>query len=133
MVHKPKLWVEIQKVIKSVDANSCKNKVSKEKTKKEKILFFPTEMNTAMKIEFSKHGWEESKTYYWVTKDSKLIRKTMQFSKEEQKKEIESAGATPILSYKQTDFVKERTAVEVQFSKYSFVAYDLFVKHMAFL
>ena len=32
----------------------------------------------------------------------------------------------------QTDFVKDRIAVEVQFSKYSFVAYDLFVKHMAF-
>jgi hypothetical protein len=28
--------------------------------------------------------------------------------------------------------VKERLAVEVQFGKYSFVAYDLFVKHMAF-
>ena len=28
--------------------------------------------------------------------------------------------------------MKERLAVEVQFGKYSFVAYDLFVKHMAF-
>ncbi len=32
----------------------------------------------------------------------------------------------------QTDFVKERIAVEVQLGKYAFVAYDLFVKHMAF-
>ncbi|MFZ5473953.1 MAG: BglII/BstYI family type II restriction endonuclease, partial [Pseudomonadota bacterium] len=30
------------------------------------------------------------------------------------------------------DFVKDRVAVEVQFGKYSFVAYDLFVKHLAF-
>jgi hypothetical protein len=28
--------------------------------------------------------------------------------------------------------VKDRIAVEVQFGKYAFVAYDLFVKHMAF-
>lgn len=35
-------------------------------------------------------------------------------------------------SFNQIDFVKERLAVEVQFGKYSFVAYDLFVKHMAF-
>jgi hypothetical protein len=28
--------------------------------------------------------------------------------------------------------LKDRVAVEVQFGKYSFVAYDLFVKHMAF-
>ncbi len=27
---------------------------------------------------------------------------------------------------------KERVAVEVQFGKYAFVAFDLFVKHMAF-
>lgn len=51
---------------------------------------------------------------------------------EEQKKEIESAGEKPLYSYNQTDFVKDRVAIEVQFSKYSFVAYDLFVKHLAF-
>ena len=28
--------------------------------------------------------------------------------------------------------MKDRIAVEVQFGKYSFVAFDLFVKHMAF-
>ena len=50
----------------------------------------------------------------------------------EQKKEIEEAGESPIYSYNQTDFVKERVAIEVQFGKYSFVAYDLFVKHLAF-
>ena len=53
-------------------------------------------------------------------------------SPEEQKKEIEAAGETPIYSYNQTDFVKDRVALEIQFGKYSFVAYDLFVKHLAF-
>jgi Restriction endonuclease BglII len=51
---------------------------------------------------------------------------------EQQKKEIEAAGEEAIFSYNQTDFVKERVAVEVQFGKYAFVAYDLFVKHLAF-
>ena len=51
---------------------------------------------------------------------------------ERQKKEIEQAGLLPIFSYNQTDFVKDRVAIEVQFGKYSFVAYDLFVKHLAF-
>ena len=51
---------------------------------------------------------------------------------EEQKAEIEASGEIPIFSYNQTDFVKERVALEVQFGKYSFVAYDLFVKHLAF-
>jgi hypothetical protein len=56
----------------------------------------------------------------------------MHMKAEEQKGEIENAGLKPIFSYNQTDFVKNRIAVEVQFGKYAFVAYDLFVKHMAF-
>lgn len=56
----------------------------------------------------------------------------MHLPAKQQKAAIEEAGMTPIYSYNQTDFVKDRVAVEVQFGKYSFVAYDLFVKHMAF-
>ena len=67
-----------------------------------------------------------------MTKSEKLIRKTLTMSPKEQKQEIEQAGETPIYSYNQTDFVKDRVALEVQFGKYSFVAYDLFVKHLAF-
>lgn len=48
------------------------------------------------------------------------------------KANIEAAGETPIFSYNQTDFVKGRVTLEVQFGKYAFVAYDLFVKHLAF-
>jgi Restriction endonuclease BglII len=66
-----------------------------------------------------------------VTRDAKLIEKTMKLTPSEQKKEIEATGKRPIFSYNQTDFVKDRIAVEVQFGKFSFVAYDLFVKHMA--
>jgi len=69
---------------------------------------------------------------YWVTRSEKLIRKTIAMSADEQKKEIEAAGEKPIFSYNQTDFVKDRVAIEVQFGKYAFVAYDLFVKHLAF-
>jgi hypothetical protein len=69
---------------------------------------------------------------YWVTANEKLIRQTLVKSAEEQKQEIEAAGERPIFSYNQTDFVKERVALEIQFGKYAFVAYDLFVKHLAF-
>ena len=57
---------------------------------------------------------------------------TYALPEEEQRKAIEGAGLTPIMSYNQTDFVKERIAVEVQFGKYAFVAHDLFVKHLSF-
>lgn len=132
LVHKPKLWKEIQTVISAVDAEKCKTKVSEEKTKMGKLLYSPIEMNSEFNKLLRAKTWQESRVSYWVTKSEKLIRKTLTMAPEEQKKEIESAGDTPIYSYNQTDFVKDRVAVEVQFGKYSFVAYDLFVKHLAF-
>jgi hypothetical protein len=56
----------------------------------------------------------------------------MHLKENEQKQVIKEENKTPIKSYNQTDFVKNRIAVEVQFGKYSFIAYDLFVKHLAF-
>jgi hypothetical protein len=132
MVRKPELWEEIKRVIASVDANQFKTKVSKEKGMLGKLLYAPKQLNAAMSNEFKLHAWQESRTAYWVTTDAKLIRKTMNMEPAQQKTEIQQSGLAPIYSYNQTDFVKDRVAVEVQFGKYSFVAYDLFVKHMAF-
>ena len=99
---------------------------------KGRLLYSPKEMNKSFKKLLASRKWEESRVSYWVTKDEKLIRKTLTMPPEKQKGEIEQTGATPIFSYNQTDFVKDRVAIEVQFGKYSFVAYDLFVKHLAF-
>jgi len=132
LVHKQALWREIKTVIASVDANKCRTKVSKEKTMKGELLFSPIDMNAMYKKMLRQKDWHESRVSYWVTKNEKLIRKTLTIPPEEQKKEIIEAGETPIFSYNQTDFVKDRVAVEIQFGKYSFVAYDLFVKHLAF-
>jgi hypothetical protein len=106
--------------------------VSKEHRSKGKIYYSPIALNKAMDRGFVAHSWKEHRTRYWVTDDAQLIEQTMKLPEDEQKKRIEAAGKRPIFSYNQTDFVKQRIAVEVQFGKYSFVAYDLFVKHMAF-
>lgn len=132
LVHKPNLWKEIKDVIASVDAEACKTKISKEKTMKGKLLYSPIALNKTFWKFLRANKWQESRVKYWVTRSEKLIRKTLILPSEEQKKEIEAAGEIPIFSYNQTDFVKDRVAVEVQFGKYSFVAYDLFVKHLAF-
>ncbi len=68
----------------------------------------------------------------WVTDDERVIRKTLPMPADDQKIAIVESGNTPIKSFNQTDFVKDRVAIEVQFGKYAFVAYDLFVKHLAF-
>jgi hypothetical protein len=132
LVHKPKLWDEIKRIVMEVDANAYRVKVSKEKTKTGKVLFSPGHLNKAFAEAFADEKWKPQTTRYWVTDDVQLIRKTLSMSAKEQKEEIEASGKRPILSYNQTDFVKDRVAVEVQFGKYAFVAYDLFVKHMAF-
>ena len=131
-VHQPSLWAEIVRVVEAVDAAACRTKISKEVRTVGQMFYSPIAMNAAMDARFRELGWNERRTSYWVTSDSRLIRKTMHMPAAQQKAEIEAAGLLPILSYNQTDFVKDRVAVEVQFGKYSFVAYDLFVKHMAF-
>ncbi len=130
--HQKEMWDEILSVIAQIDANQFRTKISKEKTMKGKKLFSPTDLNKKMKVDFEKLGWFESRTNYWVTDDYELISDTMHLDATEQKSIMEAKGKNPIRSYNQTDFVKNRIAVEVQFGKYSFIAYDLFVKHLAF-
>ncbi len=132
LVHKPSLWKEIEEVITAIDTETLERKISRELRSQGKSLHSPIALNKAVEVGLSAHGWKESRTSYYVTSDSRLIRKTMTLPLDEQKKAIEAAGLTPLLSHNQTDFVKDRVAVEVQFGKYAFVAFDLFVKHMAF-
>ena len=132
LVHERKTWQEIEVTIRSIDAAKYKTKVSDEKTMKGRLVYAPIELNKAFDERLSRSGWKESRTTYWVTDDYQLIRKTMVLPAAEQKRLIEEAGRRAIHSYNQTDFVKNRVAVEVQMGKYSFIAYDLFVKHLAF-
>lgn len=133
LLHKPKFWKEIQTVVKKVDAAACKTKVSQEKNRKGELLYSPVDMNQAFKKDLENKKWSENRVNYWVTKDEKLIRKTLAMKAEEQKQAILQAGFDPIFSYNQTDFIKDRVSIGVQFGKYAFVAYDLFVKHLALL
>ena len=132
LAHRPELWDEVQKVIEDVDAELCKTKVSQEKTMRGKMLYSPVDMNIAFKKGLECLGWEERRNTFWVTDNERLLRGIYGLPADEQKAAIQKAGFEPIMSYNQTDFVKERVAVEVQFGKYAFVAHDLFVKHLSF-
>lgn len=131
-VHLPQLWEEIKEVIENVDAEICKTKESKEKTKVGKMLYSPVDMNKKFKELLELKDWKESRTQYYVTANVRLARETLWYDATKQKEIIEENGGEALYTYNQTDFVKDRVAVEVQFGKYFSVAYDLFVKHMAF-
>ncbi len=132
LVHHNDLWEEIQLVIAKVDAEPCKTKKSKEKTMPGRMLYSPKDMNEEFKLSFERLGWKQRRQTFYVTDDERLMRSIYSRQDHVQKHEIEAAGREPIMSYNQTDFVKNRIAVEVQFGKYAFVAHDLFVKHLSF-
>lgn len=132
MVHAPAQWGEVRAAIKDVDAEACKTKVSKEKTMRGRLLYSPDAMNAAFKRKLGRMGWKQRQNTFWVTADQNLLRGIYGKTADEQKAAILEAGYTPIRSYNQTDFVKDRVAIEVQFGKYAFVAHDLFVKHLSF-
>lgn len=133
IVHHNSLYKEIKDVIANIDAEELRTKISKEKRKIGNSLLAPIELNEAFNNEFYKRKWEESRYNYYITLNRELMEKSVLMSAKEQKEFLVANGEKePIYSYNQTDFVKDKIAVEVQFGKYAFVAFDLFVKHMLF-
>jgi hypothetical protein len=133
IVHHKKAYDELTQIIKSIDAKSLMTKVSKEKTMTGKMLFSPIALNRAFINKFRKAGWNESRYKYYLTTDRKLMQEIVPLPYDDQKKHLIKSGiANPLSSFKQTDFVKDGIAIEVQFGKYAFVAFDLFVKHLLF-
>lgn len=131
-VHKLNLWEEIIDSIQNVDSGICKTKISQEKTMRGKVLFSPQTMNREIKKELDKRGWCEKRINYYVTEDENITSDIINFGEDDQKKTILSNNLVPIHSYHQTDFVKDKVSIEVQFGKYPFIEFDLFVKHLGF-
>lgn len=130
--HKPTIWAEVESIIAGVDAERCRTKASAEARKSGKTLYSPVDMNAEFKTLFEQNGWQEERVTNWLSEDTNLLRQIVNLRPDDQKKTIEEGNQEPIMTYNQTDFIKDRVAVEVQFGKYSFVAHDLFVKHMSF-
>ncbi len=132
MFHWPDYWAELQSAIAEVDAEACKTKVSAEKTMLGRVLYSPTELNKTFECALGKRGWGRPKRVdYFVTDTAELNREALKLGLEEQKALIESHGKTPHKTHNTADFGKGRVSVEVQFGKYSFVQFDLFIKHAA--
>ncbi len=133
IVHHKNVYKEITNIIQFVDVNKFRTKISKEKTTKGRLLYNPDELNREFKHIFKQKGWEDMRYSYYVTTDYSIMQELITLPLEEQKEFLIQKGvSSPIYSYKQTDFVKANIAIEVQFGKYAFVAYDLFVKYLLF-
>ncbi|HEU5012499.1 MAG TPA: BglII/BstYI family type II restriction endonuclease [Roseiflexaceae bacterium] len=131
LIHKPSLWSEIENVIAAVDAEQCRTKRTQGQHAKEDLFYSSTALNSAFQVELTERGWKEP-LLYLITTGQSTSDQTMHQSAAKLYQETFDQETTSIARDNQTDFVKDRIAIEVQFGKYTFVAYDLFVKHMAF-
>jgi hypothetical protein len=121
LVQNPSLWEEVRSIIAQVDFPHASprrpNRTSLERR---------TSNSSKIAADFSdrlrENNWSKPVSNRAIPEH--VLEKRASLRKNE-------ALPTPS-DYNQTDFVKERVAIEVQFGKYAFVAYDLFVKHLAF-
>ena len=132
--HHPSFWDEIEDAIGAVDAQLYKTKISKEKKMLGEKKFAPKEMNKRIADELHSRGWGNPERYNFLMTDdaeltAKIIDERMPYQK--QKEFLEAHGKDYHKGFTESDFFKDRVSIEVQFGKYSFVQYDMFVKHAA--
>ena len=92
MYHQPKIWSEIERAIKAVDAKKCRTKVSEEKTMKGKLLYSPEDLNKAFDLAFSKMNWHSRQTTNWLCEDIQLVKEIVRLKPDEQKEKILERG-----------------------------------------
>lgn len=132
MHHHPNMWNDLVASISAVNASSCKTKISKEKTMKGKMLYAPTALNKAFKVELNKNGWGKPKRYnFYMSADEQVTRNLLAMPIEKQKEYAALNTSSTYKGWNEADFLKNRVSLEVQFGKYSFVQFDMFIKHAA--
>lgn len=116
--HYSQLMIEVNEVIKSVDASKHKTKESREKTMPGQMLYSPTALNDTIKMEFGKKDWKAIKV--------DCAYSTKYYAKDYTPKTL-NRGA-----FREMDFVKNKLGIEVQFGKYAFMVYNVCAKMTIF-
>lgn len=115
--HFPHFLAELESVIQTIDAESCRTKVSAEKTMHGKTLYSPIALNDAFKSFLYPLGW-------------KNVRERCDYSQNyyvEGYQRRDTRGA-----FRDMDFVKDGLGIEVQFGKYAFMVYNVCAKMTIF-
>jgi hypothetical protein len=129
LVHKLNLWNEVQEVIAGVDVDIREAAAFSRKQVDEQPLYSLADMHDAFEQKLIERAWRERNIGY--EGEDEYIREPVFAAS--QNLEGENVVSNHVMIYPcHTSRIKERIAIEVQFGKYAFVAYDLFVKHLAF-
>lgn len=116
--HYPHLLIEVESIIRSVNAANFRTKMSNEKTMMGQVLYSPRELNKEFKVHFAAQHWAAHRV---------KCKYTTEFYTPTYKPRILSRGA-----FREMDFVKEQLGVEVQFGKYAFMVYNVCAKMTIF-
>ncbi len=128
MIRKPKLWEETLEVVSSIDAEACKATSSKQ----DGTLYSSTELGFRFRRALRDRGWNELSTNYQETENESTSQRGSGASNTEKAKPTTPAKHSPAETNTQTDLLKERTALNVQFGTYSPVAQDSFANYLGF-
>jgi Restriction endonuclease BglII len=132
LYHHRDTWEEVTSAIENVDAHSAKTKKSEEKSMYGRDLYSPDNLNTQFRQELWGRGWQRpGRVSFYATDDETLTEQLIRLPLKEQKDLLKAHGKRLIASYNEADFEKNRIALEVQFGKYAFVQFDIFIKHAA--
>ena len=112
LVHRPRLWQEVIDVVESVDAEEYRAAASDQKSRQRRTLYSPGSIAAAIATEFKASGWQDR----LVSAASNDVRG-------------QAGAASPADG--QSDFAKDRVAVEIQFGEFPFVLHDLFGSPLA--
>ena len=117
LVHRPELWDEVASIIAETDGDSLRTNVVLDR---QESAYDSAELAAGLGEGFIRSDWD-------------VVSRTQQDNKRAPLEENpHNAPSSHFYTVAPTYFVKNRVAIEVQFGKYFAVAFDLFVKHLAF-
>lgn len=111
---------EVQEVIYSINSETCRTKISKEKTMQGRVLYQPAKLNELFKKSFSDKKWQRHRIFCEYSE---------KYYTSEYQSRTDFSRRRP---YREMDFVKNKVGVEVQFGKYAFMVYDVCAKMTIF-
>ena len=131
LVHKKKLWSDIESAIGAVEFDACRFVRSAKLSAQSQPQYSALYLNRRLGEILRARHWQSRQITHWVTSCGSTAPPARSLSAQAQKREIENAGLKPVRRSISSDFVKDRVAINMPF-KASPAPNDLFVKHLAF-
>ena len=123
LVHRPAVWKEVEQVIAGVEPGGWCSLTERDRS---------AHIRNAFRHRLQKDGWNAVGIPGWFDEGKSALGNTLDAPVARRVDALRHAGVLPLRKSDQRQYSKDRVAVTSRFASPSFVAYDLYVKHMAF-